>query len=487
MIRETLSRHGFVVEDVLGDVGTRALAIAHDPKGRRVLVTAFEPHPDAAWTIGDVEEPLLPLVDSLEIERISGDPWQIVTEALPVGSSSLHPRWVASAPHLVPKFSLALAELVAERESRAIIFRETHPALVFVVPEPPWVIGFGQRSLPLLSLRHPMSIDEAGPVLDGWYGAPEADRGPTLVGDAFHLAAILWRWRRGRVPFTRDLDGLNRRRTGEARGAPRDAIDRLFLECFQPRTLDRPALPMIADALRDEARGSHVPPSATAGERVRTMVRHLRESGLLAHAEVALEIETTLEGDASMTAWVSMTKPDGFGEAYKFSGDPDSVKEALGRRVKTSRVRPDESTKVALRERRARAEAASTPMALPASVAERKELFAELTRRTRACVGSPPEALRSSHLGTNVSVELEATTTVWADLESVKESHVLAVVVKVHHRMEGSGPPRLYGEESTSNDAWVLAEQRFDHVPSEAELREAVRRSWEQVASGARF
>jgi hypothetical protein len=274
-------------------------------------------------------------------------------------------------------------------------------------------------------------------------------------------------------------------RTGEPRPVPRNDVDRLLTECFHARGSQRPAIAAVVEALRDDARNvaKFRPPSATLGERIDLIARFFREqaaSGELGSAKVSLDVVTTTDRageEISSHGEVSMTKPDGSGDAFRFSGDPDALASTFARRVKPSRTPPGRFDLPSLPFE------AKTVGGVPSSTAARKEKLAELDERVRAKLDarlSTDATLRMSLRGTKVTSTLQARSTAFADLGTTTERYDSAIVVSIVVRLGAKNPPaRLYGEEDSPADREdaILTDARYPWVPGDDEVDALVERA----------
>lgn len=486
MIEAVLRAAGYAVEHVLGSTSIRGVAIARDPRGTRVLVTAIPPHPDVERALAAVEAPELAIVAQTTMNGPEGELFVLV-EALPEGTSSLHPRWIGGAPTLVPKWSVALAELVdRRRQEAAILLPSVHPALVFVSENAPWVHALGRRTLPLLELRDHRNLDESGPVLRGLYGPLTT---PSLVDDVFRVGAVIWHWRHGNGPFRTDFEGLEALRRGQPRHAPRDDVDRLLVSCFAPRSDDRPAFSTLLEGLRDEPawpwsdrRYLGAPAAAAA------MTKHLRElraAGVIASATLHYEVTMLVAPDGEhldALAEVSFRTPDGRADAFRFGGDAEGLRDWMARRVKPTKPAPVPANVRPLEELRARTRAPErTVVGVPFQVATRRALLRDVAARIEARLGPAKVPLRRAL----VDAQLRSTSQFVSDLEVDEQHHSAVLAVSLDLRCEAASvSPRLHGEEHdpTDGERSVLVERTFGAPPSDAEIDAFVADAWNSAA-----
>jgi GGDEF domain-containing protein len=233
------------------------ISIVHE-NGKRVLVTrlaravgADDPslHERAPWD--------LPLVELRA--REAGDDRSVLVESLARGSPSSRflPR------KRVPPFVHAIAEQFVRESDAGRAVGELHPTLIFVDPNGE-LVACAQR--PLRAERGRGTTDGAKAVTDCGMApmffapilTPKEVRGYPDVGasaDAFRLANLVWRWRRGRSPFGADFAALIAITNGTPTHAPADDLDRLLVRAFAPDEKSRASAADIASALRSFSGG----------------------------------------------------------------------------------------------------------------------------------------------------------------------------------------------------------------------------------------
>jgi Diguanylate cyclase, GGDEF domain len=227
-------------------------------------------------------------------------------------------------------------------------------------------------------------------------------------------------------------------------------------------------------AIRDVSHTLHHPRLVRSRADAEAMLRFLEERRAAGDcARAILHVETTIEVDAvdeevRTHAQVFVTKHDGKGDAYGFSGAPDTLAGSFERRVRPSRTVPDPREMELLRDEMARP-VVDGPTNLVATSDARplvKALHVDLAARVKR---SP----RPDALATSVSASLRIRWRIYSDLASRTERTDVEIIAAVEHRVPArSTPVRLYGETSSAADFEdsVHARGIFRQPPTAAEL-----------------
>jgi hypothetical protein len=190
-------------------------------------------------------------------------------------------------------------------------------------------------------------------------------------------------------------------------------------------------------------------------------------------ARAMLYFETEIVVDASdedgwTRAEVFAAKKDGKGDAYAYSGAPDTLAGSFDRRVKPSRQVPS-AADIERSRQTMKAPAAGSASTLP-PVGDAGAALARLQRELAARVAKSP---RAGALRSQSGVTMRVTWRFFWDARARAERTDVAIVASVQYVVPvTNAPPRLYGEELTAADREesVGATGHFDHVPTDDEL-----------------
>lgn len=131
-------------------------------------------------------------------------PYTVLLEQRPTGAEArawLRPPLPAAE---VARLGAAVAQIVAQAHTAAIVFQALRPEAIFLDPFRGGVTGLAPRAERLTAL-----VEDAGhgpPCWDRCYLAPELLLGGVVgpAADWFSLSAVLWEWLTGRHPFSGD-------------------------------------------------------------------------------------------------------------------------------------------------------------------------------------------------------------------------------------------------------------------------------------------
>jgi hypothetical protein len=216
------------------------------------------------------------------------------------------------------------------------------------------------------------------------------------------------------------------------------------------------------------------PKIARARANAEASVRVLEEriaAGECARAMLFVETLISVDGadeDGWTRAEVFAAKKDGKGDAYAYSGAPDTLAASFDRRVKASRQTP-RAQEIERRREEMSATAVDSASTLP-PLGDAQAVLARLERELATRVAKSP---RAGALRAESSVTMRVTWRFWWDPARRAERTDVAIVAAVHHRVPvTNAPPRLYGEELTAADLEesVGATRHFNRVPADEEL-----------------